>query len=184
MRASTQSFGSLISRWLTSLWALQHCQVQQVESSVILYNSVISSVGSEGWPLAVDLFSQLRIGGLECTSITYNAMAGAWRRAWWNLKEMQQMQLERSVVSYSTLTSSWRGALEILAELSHQELPPNIISFTSAITKQRWKRALQLYISCWRKQVGRWGSEMECRVSDDRNQLNQMDNLKCVDPLE
>lgn len=159
MRASTQSYGSVIcTRWLSSYQLLMHCQAQQVESSVILYNSVISS-GSEGWPLAVDLFAQLRSSGLECTSITYNAMAravefNAWRRAWWNLKEIQQVQLERSLVSYSTLMSSWRGALKNLADLYHQELPPNVISFTSAITKQRWKRAVQLYISCWRKQVG------------------------------
>ena len=143
--------------------------MQVLESTVIWYNSVISSLANrQTWFLAVELFCNLLENGLECTSITYNAgiaacsNPAAWRRAWCNLKEMTLTSLQCSIVSYTSaialcgakLGVSWNDSLEILADLCRRTLQPNVISFTSVISDQSWRRALSFYISCRNMQVG------------------------------
>lgn len=162
LRPTPQSFGSAISQWQNSLLLLRECQSQMLESTVILYNSVISSLEPGGWLLAVDLFDQLLTDGSNCTSITYNAgiavFSQAWRRAQRSFTEIQLMDLRHSVVSYTSLIASkkqsWSDALEILLELCREDLQPNVVTFTSAITAtERWNRALSLYAACWKKQA-------------------------------
>ena len=161
LRPTPQSYGSAISQWQISLLLLRECQSQMLESTVILYNSVISSLEPGGWLLAVNLFYQLLTNGLNCTSITYNAgiaaFSQAWRRAQWSFKEIQLMELRHSVVSYSSLIAakqSWSDALEILVELCREDLQPNVVTLTSAITAtERWNRALALYTACWKMQA-------------------------------
>ena len=164
LRPTPQSYGSAISQWQNSLLLLRECQSQMLESTVILYNSVISSLEPGGWLLAVNLFYQLLTNGLNCTSITYNAgiaaFSQAWRRAQWSFKEIQLMDLRHSVVSYSSLITSiaskkhsWSDGLEILVELCREDLQPNVVTFTSAIATERWNRALALYTACGKKQA-------------------------------
>ena len=110
--------------------------MQVLETTVIWYNSVISSLAyGQTWCLAVDLFSNLLENGLECTSITYNAgiaacsNPAAWRRAWCSLKEMTLTSLQRSIISYTSaialcgakLGVSWNDSHEILADLCRKD---------------------------------------------------------------
>ena len=182
LRPTSQSYGAtaIQTEWRNSIRLLRECHVQVLETTVIWYNSVISSLAyGQTWCLAVDLFSNLLENGLECTSITYNAgiaacsNSAAWRRAWCSLKEMTLTSLQRSIISYTSaialcgakLGVSWNDSHEILADLCRRTLQPNVVSFTSVISDQNWRRALSFYISCRKMQAGAIFGGCVCNIS-------------------